>query len=270
MTLLLPFLTRAREIAKRAVCMANLRSLATATHGFANAHSNRFPGGALDIGGGNGIGWCEILNAEWYRSGVIADFFWNWPLPDYAKNCITCPNTRPWHGRTSTPYQYNSDAGGAYNGDLLSYKTAPPPLYGLEVDPKRVQAMFNQYWGNTYRTLGEYHLGTAIEKFPRPNYTYLIWESEYNGLTAGNAWPYTPTSVTVNAGTYPIYAPWCAQAGKGVYEFFAFRHTLPPDYGMYQKQATMCSLFVDGHVAIMGPNEEVCTAGRLLVNPAGW
>jgi prepilin-type N-terminal cleavage/methylation domain-containing protein len=266
-SILTPYLTKAREIARRAVCMSNLRNIATAAHGFANTHSNRFPGGALDIGGGNGVGWVDILNAEWYRSTVIADFFWRWPLPSSSKSCLMCPDTRPWPGRSSTPYQYDSDAAGAYDGSLATYKTAPPPQYGMEIDPTRVQTLYSEYWGTTTRTLGEYHLGTLVEKFPRPYYTYLIWESEYNGLDAGNAWPFTPTSVTINAGMNSTIAPWCAQAGGGVAEFFAFRHTLPPDLGMYQKQATMCVLFVDGHVAVMGPNEDVCSAGRLLVNP---
>jgi len=269
LAVLIPYLSKARELARRAVCMGNLRSLSQACHGFANTRSGRFPGGALDIGGGNGVGWSEVLNAEWYRSRTIANFFWGWPLPRYTKNCILCPDTHPYRTRSSTPYQYSSDAGGATDVSLATYQTYPNPggAYGLEIDPKRVQTMYDQYWGVTYRTLGEYHLGAQVDKFARPSYTYLIFESEYNGLDVGNAWPFTPSTVTLNAGTNPTYAPWVAQAGQSVQEYFAFRHTLPIDLGLYQRQATMCSLFVDGHVEIMGPNQDVCSVGRLLANP---
>jgi prepilin-type N-terminal cleavage/methylation domain-containing protein len=270
-SILIPYLNKAREIARRTVCMAYLRNISAATAGFAGTHANRLPGGAL--GGGSGLGFDTILNAEWYKctsnSPAILGGIWYWPLRGNDKNSMVCPDARPYDGHMTMSYVYSSEAGGESSADLANYATNPLPggKYGLEVDHSKVQYLYNQYWGTTSFGLVEYHLGALVERFPRPSYTYLIFESDYNGLTVGNAWPFTPSYAIMNAGTDACTAPWAARVGSSVPNFFSFRHTLPPDFAMYQTLATACAVFVDSHIEIITPNQDVGTAGRFLIEP---
>jgi prepilin-type N-terminal cleavage/methylation domain-containing protein len=274
MTLLLPYLTRAREVARRAVCMANLRNITGAGLGFATTHGGRGPGGALVTQGNwGGVGWVDILNAEWYRQGAILNGIWYWPLKKEDRQKIICPNAKLFVGSSGprwyiTPYEWDEDATGQSPVDLSNFATCPNPggRYGLEINPAKVQYMYNQQWGTTTWLLGEYHLGAMMEKFTRPDYTYLTFETEYNGLTSNAAFPWTPSNAVMNGLSDPTCPPWGARAGGSGYYFFGFRHTLPTDYSLYQQQATGCFSFIDGHVAVLNPNQDVCTTGRFFIN----
>src|ERR1035437_8783616 len=90
-SILTPYLTKAREVGRRVVCMQTQRNLAQAMLGFANTHNGRSVGGGGfgDPSSGkinSGMGWTNILNAEWFRADTVSMGIWNWPLPAYTKN----------------------------------------------------------------------------------------------------------------------------------------------------------------------------------------
>lgn len=105
-----------------------------------------------------------------------------------------------------------------------------------------------------------------LDKFRRPDYTYLIIESEHANSTIGSAWPYSPAHATMNGDRDRTLPPWGAGIG-GPGDFYGFRHTLPLDYGLYQEQATACFAFIDGHVSVMNPNMELNTLERFALDP---
>jgi len=106
----------------------------------------------------------------------------------------------------------------------------------------------------------------VLDKFRRPDYTYLIIESEHANSTIGSAWPYSPAHATMNGDRDRTLPPWGAGIG-GPGDFYGFRHTLPLDYGLYQEQATACFAFIDGHVSVMNPNMELNTLERFALDP---
>jgi hypothetical protein len=126
--------------------------------------------------------------------------------------------------------------------------------YGQPVATYLVNYMYAPYIQSWYR------LGALFEKFRRPNYQILVRESERGGDTCNSNWPSNPT-VTLNAE--PDFPPWTAMGAD-----YSFRHTLPPDPGLYQQQATACYGFIDGHVAIMQPMNPVNAGDRYSLDPA--
>ena len=248
--MLVPMLTRAREIAKRALCLTNMRNLAAAGLGFAAQHDGRGPGRAHMMPNDSSVSWAEILNAEWYKSYVVLRGLWNWPLP---KGKIICPNTQLWGNRWYVGiYQWNLDASGGPNWPA---GTAPPQgPYGLAVDPARVNYMY----GPTYY-LDRYSLGAMLEKFRRPSHTFLQIETEYGDATcmyqSGDG---TPSPILCTDNSVP---PWASLHGH-----FAFRHCLPVNKALYQAQATGCASFIDGHAEIVSPTMNLNTMARFSIS----
>jgi prepilin-type N-terminal cleavage/methylation domain-containing protein len=271
MAMLLPYLTRARQVARRAVCMANLRSISTAIMGFAATHGGRAPGGALmTIGNTGGLGYDTILGAEWYKAPTIYGGGYHWPLTNDESRMLSCPELKPYRGLpVPYPFEYNDDASGQSSVWLGDYQTNPNPggKYGLEIDPKKVQYLYNAYWKTTAYGLGEYHLGARLEKFRRPNYTYLLYETEYNGAGSNATWPHDPPYAVMNGKTDLTSPPWGSFCGSASPRVFVFRHMLPSDYGLYQQQATACAAFTDGHIAILNPNMDICSWERFYIDP---
>jgi prepilin-type N-terminal cleavage/methylation domain-containing protein len=263
-SMLIPFLQRARDIAKRAICSADQRSLGQAGTGFAAAHGGRGPGGALiTIGNYSSVAWCDILNAEYYKEYMVPRGIWSLPLP---KNALFCPSAKLWGNRWYTClYQWSDDAAG---GGLGTDATHPEGPYGKAVDPQRVQYLFNTYWGTTSYGLGNYHLGALLENFKRPSYSYLLIESEHANPTIGSGWPFSPANATINASqsSYGDLPPWGAGIG-GTGDFYGFRHVLPRDLTLYQTQATACFAFVDGHVQIVSANMDLNGKERFNIVP---
>ena len=272
-TLLLPFLSRARELTRRAVDMSNFRNVTSATNAFAAMHEGRAPGNALvTINNYSSVAWTDILNAEYYRADNLLRGIWRWPLP---KNQIICPNARlytPPGGQTrwyTCLMQMNSDlAGGACAGydpnlkdTMITYSQ-----YGKYVNPSKVQYMYNENWGTTVYGLGFYYLGARVEAFKRPDFTYAFIESEHANSTIGSSWPWNPSYATLSAGKDASYPPWGAGIG-GPGDFYGFRHTLPPDLQSYQQQATAVFGFVDGHVTYMSANENLNNKERFFIQP---
>jgi prepilin-type N-terminal cleavage/methylation domain-containing protein len=233
-TFLLPALTRAREVAKRALCLSNLRNLASAGLGYATLHGGRGLGKAHQDTSDGSVCWADILNAEWYRAANVT---YRGMFPPIPKNTLICPNTQLWGNRLYVgEYMWSDPATGYDWGD--------PTFYGLNVDPNQVNYMYMRLGCH----LDRYSMGVMLEKFKRPDYAFLQTETEYGDAyfnwTGSSANPKIPG----DAGA----PPW--SAGNG---YMAFRHTRPSDVALYQAQATACFSYVDGHVAIVNPNMDL-------------
>jgi hypothetical protein len=235
--MLIPYLTRAREIAKRVVCMSNLKSLATAGMGYASAHGGRGPGKAHQDTSDGSVCWADILNAEWYKSTVTLRGLFQWPTP---KDKLICPNTTLYRNRWYIgEYMWNNDAAG---GPDWGEGAKPEGPYGLAVNPGRVNYLYRPTHLDTY------HLGALLEKFKRPSAAFLQDETEYGDAYFSWQWPGVPAHPIINGTSDGSVPPWAA--GNG---YMAFRHCLPRDVALYQTQATACFSFVDGHVEIVNP-----------------
>jgi prepilin-type N-terminal cleavage/methylation domain-containing protein len=250
--MLSPYLTRAREIARRAVCMQNQKSLAMGIHGFAAGHGNRCPGGGYqDQGNEQGIGWDCVLDVEWYRARpTVQSYVGN--LHPLNKNCLTCPSFRYWPGMgASGVYQY-SRAASAEGSPVCT-----PNADGLAVDPKYVNFRWREYWGQSFG-FRNYFLGMLVEKWARPYTQFLVIETEYQN---DNTFQYP-----VPSGGHPIVntgmPAWCSTQGRNM----GFRHCLPPDPTLYQTQATAIFSYMDGHVAIVYPNMNLLDLEHFLPN----
>ena len=93
-SILLPSLARARELAKRAVCSANLRSLGTASHIYGTEYGGYIPFGA---------GWPYFLTSLHGPWGVLFDagIFDDWGAQDQTERAMSgvadqmfCPSQR--------------------------------------------------------------------------------------------------------------------------------------------------------------------------------
>jgi prepilin-type N-terminal cleavage/methylation domain-containing protein len=282
-SLLVPLLTSARELARRAQCSANLHNIAAAGLGFAAMHDGRGPGNAErgwlgSTVSGSSMTWVEILNAEYYKSPTVVRGIWSWPLP---KGLLTCPNIQLYNNRWyRCPYAWNSDAAGGDFMDANSgqWDTAHPlevdpnfphdTVYGKAVDPGSVPWSVQPYYtamDKTYPTyngtLAYYNLGARLTNFPNPSYTYLLIESDqWGGFSGYSGWATNPPATVINANARPGTVegpngepPWDGAPGGGG-DFYGFRHTRPSDYSVYQEKVTACFAFVDGHVDIMNAN----------------
>lgn len=262
---LLPSLTRARDIARRAVCLANLRSLGQAGAGFAAMNGGRGPGAGGRDPDGSSIAWCDFLSTEYFRQpGFVMRGIWQWPLPKSAKNSIICPDARLYRARFYTClYQWNLDATG---GPTWGTNPSEGP-YGLAMDARTIaghNAMYPWKWPNG--PLGEAHLGAMLEKFKRPSYTFLVIESEHANPTTGSTWPYTPVTAYINGTADLTLPPWGAGVGAPG-DTYGFRHVLPRDVSLYATQATACFAFIDGHAEIITTSTEVNPQERYALNP---
>jgi prepilin-type N-terminal cleavage/methylation domain-containing protein len=233
--MLTPFLTKAREVAKRAVCLSYERNLGQAILGFAAAHNGRAPGRASYPD--SSVAWQDFLNQEWFRAYTVPRRMSDTSNLSKTKGLLLCPSWRIWPlcGYPS-PYQYSNDASG---GPDWGNNPGEGP-YGLAVATGRVNYM---YPARATGNLDWYNLGALLETFKRPGIAFLFVETEYSDDKFSG-----PQTTTLNVGT-----PAWANASKGL----AFRHVLPPDPGLYQAQATACFAYVDGHVNIQNAVPEV-------------
>src|ERR1035437_8762335 len=212
-SILMPYIAKAREIAKRAVCMSNVRQIVEAGLGFAAVHNGRGPGGGERWPNGaskgdSGMGWTDVLNTEYFgnTNDIICRGIWNWPLPPETKHMLICPNARLYSGTEGArwytmPYQWNRDAGG---GPDWGPKGVPEGPYGQAIDPTRLNPVY--FPGSSIYHLGEYHLGAILDKFKRPNYVFLTIEAQHADGDFGA--PAGPPSPVMN--TNPAIPLWCA------------------------------------------------------------
>ena len=144
-SILLPAITRAREMASRTVCLSNIRQLQLGWLAYANEHKGHFCTTGLSVArtyqglGGLGGGW---LSAHDLQNANAVDFPDSrlWPYV-HDINVYYCPNdTRPVKGASDptfpgsgslASYGMNALMGGAYiSGDNLfdvTYSTTPQP-----------------------------------------------------------------------------------------------------------------------------------------------
>src|SRR5512140_3447943 len=66
--MLLPSLAMAREVARYAVCKANMKQVGTAWNGFAASHNDSYPAMGVSRYEYWPVCWMQILNREWYRN----------------------------------------------------------------------------------------------------------------------------------------------------------------------------------------------------------
>jgi prepilin-type N-terminal cleavage/methylation domain-containing protein len=256
-TFLVPYLAKARALALRTVCMADYKHVDRTTQQFVATHAGRGPGGCWGTdfwGQARGRGWVGMLNVEmlgqthyWETNGgMIQSMGWT-----ATKNWIYCPSMKPfvkgnWSNIYARANQMNLNIlGGPTWGDPKYAVTGP---YGLLVTNPPCMPMADDMIQNG--KWDYYVLGPLIEKFRDPSYKFMVVESEHANDEFGAVWPYSP----IVLGSCP---PWA-----GPDDAYAFRHTLPPDVTLYQKQATAIFSYIDGHVNYLGPNDEINKAER--------
>jgi prepilin-type N-terminal cleavage/methylation domain-containing protein len=247
-SLLMPFLTKAREIAKRAVCLQYEKTMTVAVLAFANTHGNRGPGGGAWPD--SSLAWQDILNAEYFRTGTIPRIMGTSPIA--PKGVLLCPSWKYWSDGTystycSRPWMLSADVSGGNNWDPNFPKNWTP--YGNPVDPAK---LYYFYPARASGNLSWYTLGADLDRFKRTSVAFLLIESEY----ANDVFSGPPSTMTLN-GTSVI--PGWTPPDKVP----SFRHTLPPNPGDYQAQASSCFAYVDGHVTYQNAVKE-------LLDPAHW
>jgi prepilin-type N-terminal cleavage/methylation domain-containing protein len=244
--LLLPYIGRAKDVARRVTCSNNMRLIGEAGHAFAAANDGRGPGkGVLfdNTGWSSSVSWANILNKEVYNGeGRIQR------MGPTEKNKIYCPIMKGG-GRA---YKWNNDA--TSNG---GYSDNPPlSRTNYVADPGTNGKLANRpadYYGST---LYVEVLGVVLQRFPDPSNQFLASEGERgnDNCPYGNG-PPGPYTVTLDGP--PSYPPWSNQDGQ-----WAFRHMLPLDEYLYPQEARGCFLFIDGHVDSFGPNDNMNDSRR--------
>jgi prepilin-type N-terminal cleavage/methylation domain-containing protein/prepilin-type processing-associated H-X9-DG protein len=227
-TMLMPMLARAKEIARRTLCMTSQKNVGWAALMFAQDHNGRGPGRAHRFKPtGSSISWANILNYQQYGEEVLQRMG-NEP----KEKMLYCPSMKPWgNNRYARAWKWNMYAAGGpgWGGNL------PCGPYGdMAPDP----AVINASWDS-------YGFGAVLEAFPNAGYQFLMCEGERASdeiFSSRKSPPYE-----VELGTDPSYAPYSSKGGG-----WAFRHV----------GTTANFLFIDGHVKTYGPDEHIDEKAR--------
>jgi prepilin-type N-terminal cleavage/methylation domain-containing protein len=227
---LVPSLTKAREVARRTQCLANLKIVGQSTQVFALANQYRAPKQAnytTPGGFASGCIWQGILNAFEHNSQFIQTF------TKPVKNKVYCPSIRDLGALNlyARAYLWNRavNGGADWQNEYANYPAWGE--WGKNMDVGIYAASFRP------NTLTAYYLGTDLGRFASPSKYILVWEGEGASDIASASWPYDPPSATY--GTRPDKVPWCAESG-----IFAYRHA-----------GTGCYGFLDGHAKYYTPQE---------------
>ena len=268
--LLMPCLGRARDIARFALCRANMRSASNAWHGFAAAHGGRYPGMATSSVESTFPCWVNILNREYYHNNNYRYYpttalgdeptcgpllrFWNfWGEPTYPnsqlqKRWMTCPSYAAWRSPSGAsnistrPWTANYFAAGRHTY-LPGVTPSVDALCKIFPNPQSVHPNYTAYC-----------LGALEEAFKSNASKYLMWDAEglYDlGAEGGD------TGGIMRVNVDPSRPPWTAASGE-----WAFRHLLPRDARLYQQGARGCALYLDGHAGPLNPNDRVWNGSR--------
>ena len=259
--LLVPVVSRAKDLAMNAACQNNMRLLGEAGLGFAAQREGRGPGYAhiwypsSSYPSGyysSSVSWANILNTEYFHASRIQR------AGPTEKNKIYCPIMKGG-GRA---YKWNYDAigaGGASEQPDGTYKYTS--AYGRFVTPPPGSGWYMEA------------LGAVLINFPSPSHQFLASEGERgnDNCPTGNSSP--PYTVTLNPyGIY--YPPWSDPGGHPGDDLYggqwAFRHLLPPNppsspaarAAYYQGPARGNFVFIDGHVAAFGPSDNINSRDR--------
>ncbi|HUS47487.1 MAG TPA: type II secretion system protein [Phycisphaerae bacterium] len=251
LALLVPYLNRAKDIARRTVCQSNQRAIGQAMHTFAAEHEGRCTGycsgpATYDASTSRGRTWVTRLNVEVFGQ----DRYWQFNKgtaiqlmgPEPQEGRLYCPSMRFFNYLWPRAYRMNLDAAG---GPTWGGNPVQGP-YGVLVDPPPPPIPDDMVTHWEY-----YSLGAVLWNFPRPSEQFLIAESEAGSHYVSAIWPATPPhKVPLNDNSY--YPPYAGLSGA-----FAFRHVLPIDVDLYQERATANFLFLDGHVEVLAPNDRI-------------
>ena len=203
--------------------------------------------------------------------------FWSPPEGTYppiynpaylGRKYMNCPNYQAWEsgGNSniwSRPLLVNSHAeGGQYNpgAEALTDPTSAWYEDGLVLSNTQIP---NQCYYNPpisanpqCSTAPYYELGRRTDTWANASIKYLVWESEagddMNGWNGGGG---PNGTVPLNTdGSDSTKAPWCNNVQVPYSGEFAFRHLLKTDQNLWQEQARMPVLYVDGHVGEWNPS----------------
>lgn len=270
--MLMPGLSRAKEIARRVQCQANFKLIGSSIQLFTAAHKDRGPGHAVRLGTTAMLDFNGVLSNERFL-----------PQPIQAggppvKGRINCPSIAGdrWTDYTGLEailvnaqfepehdHNDHSDPANPNNVDAVGKWKCRGR--GLFVDPPPPGYLW-------------YVLGPRLTDVPKASYQFTLWESActgsgFNYMSGPRVPPhkivggldmglcdatylYTGAIQMADPGSgYPPYA-WCN------YGYFAFRHVLPRETRQFQTIATACFPFVDGHVEIMTPMAKINVAER--------
>jgi prepilin-type N-terminal cleavage/methylation domain-containing protein/prepilin-type processing-associated H-X9-DG protein len=232
--MLLPALNRARESAKTLQCAANLRQVGAITRFFSQDNQNRFPGGAQSSPGGS-VSWEAILNRQVLKKPNFnpTGTFISIRSPT-TLGTLTCPTFVSSTQQFNRCWQMNADAcGGAKVPSTATYGQ-----YALGIEPATL----------IDPTYTSYFLGAKVTKFRNPAEKFLIVESERTADNSNASFPYNDLPSTWRLGDDPLYPAWAGKGGG-----FSFRHN---------GYKFMNALFMDGHVSLISPKDELNTKRR--------
>lgn len=291
-SLLMPVLTQAKAQARLVVCQANQRSASSAWLGFPEGHQGRFPAFAMssvELGGGDPYHcpwppvWMNLLNREYFHGNDRSFYPNSSSSSELWKDEPTCgPLLRFWDfwdTRSSPEYDNKWLSNGKY--------LCCPEYKAWGVDPGPYSNKWSRPWiGNNYvvgshydwnvegfgglvmpieyaksicRDYTYYSLGARMTWFGSPSTTYMMWEAEagndQNRYQSGVESPANSGKVLLNVSpnrTDMNKAEWTAGGGE-----LAFRHLLPVNQALWQMKARAPALYVDGHVSVLNPNNDI-------------
>jgi prepilin-type N-terminal cleavage/methylation domain-containing protein len=95
-SMLLPALSRAREKARRALCMANLRQTGIALNSYSDDNESRFPAGNAEINPGEGV-QALFVQYDPHQPRQLAHLMIEGYIPDDGARILYCPSwTNPY------------------------------------------------------------------------------------------------------------------------------------------------------------------------------
>jgi len=248
--LLLPALKKAREQAKKALCISNEKQVYTTMLNFSTDFDDRFPGAAHQvIPTSGGAVWYTILNELMYDGKPRVVGYYS-PSDPYCTSkgettydstfYLLCPSKTFVGAGYSRYWSYNIDASGGYNwGSYPEWGT-----YGKPLDVNTSQSP-PPYVAPKYDS---FYLGAKTGLFPKPSSQFLLVETERSSDGIFGKSPYTIT--LADDSSFPAYS-----ANSG---WYSFRHG--GSSGNF--------LFIDGHAESLGPYDEINTKARFYIDIA--
>ena len=206
-SILLPSLRKAKELAKVAICAANQRNMNTAVHGYASEHGGSLPSYRRDGADCPSSNWS--ITVKWNHSflggsdenNVNTDNPGRRKLNPYVESpgMFECPAD---HGSTAAPWRVNGDPGtNLFRWWGCSYYYMGSWYGGTYTDTDWGHAIL---WGKRMEDMEEVHLqlstGDAtvyytfayLTWFPQgPHATYYMWHdlpSDHPGEQAESSW----------------------------------------------------------------------------------
>lgn len=227
---LMPTLRRASELARRTICMTNLKNIGTNSLMFAEDNDGMLPGrGHETTGNGHGVLSKGVLNHFYYDVKNLTQYWGgrrgiqiHGQTPNTGR--IYCPSMREWGSMPRYPRAYiwnNHGSGGP------TWSGYPPwGMYGKEV------ASPEPAWDH-------YYLGAPLQRFNGAR-QFLVVESEASTDEFHGTWN---SDGTIVLGGGPDVPPWSGNF-TGTRGTYAFRHLMTGNF-----------LFFDSHVQILDPEE---------------